>query len=147
MTHKAVGQVIVIGEKGRHIGTKRDPRRAGKRRKVSDQFGFILIGERKRVGEDQAALGVGIADLDGDTFARGVNIPRPERGAGDRVLYRGDQYTEPDFQIARHVMCANASAVAAPPMSFFMLSMDDSGLMSRPPVSKQTPLPTREMRG
>ena len=31
--------------------------------------------------------------------------------------------------------------VAAPPMSFFMLSMPASDLMSSPPVSKQTPLP------
>jgi hypothetical protein len=28
-------------------------------------------------------------------------------------------------------------------MSFFMVSMPDAGLMSRPPVSKHTPLPTR----
>ena len=45
------------------------------------------------------------------------------------------------------IMCASASAVAAPPMSFFMLSMAASGLMSRPPVSKQTPLPTSVTRG
>ena len=45
------------------------------------------------------------------------------------------------------IMCASASAVAAPPMSFFMLSMPASGLMSRPPVSKQTPLPTSVTRG
>ena len=36
---------------------------------------------------------------------------------------------------------ASASAVAAPPMSFFISSMPDAGLMSRPPVSKVTPLP------
>src|SRR5262249_41297526 len=39
-------------------------------------------------------------------------------------------------------MCASASIAAAPPMSFFMLSMPLSGLMSRPPESKHTPLPT-----
>ena len=37
---------------------------------------------------------------------------------------------------------ASVSAVAAPPMSFFISSMPDAGLMSRPPVSKVTPLPT-----
>ena len=93
MTHKAIGQLIVIGEKGRHVGTKRNPRRAGKRGEIGDQFGFVLVGERERVGEDEAAFGVGIADLDGDAVARGVNIAGPECGAGDRVLYRGDQYT------------------------------------------------------
>ena len=38
-------------------------------------------------------------------------------------------------------MWASASIEAAPPMSFFMLSMPASDLMSSPPVSKQTPLP------
>ena len=32
-------------------------------------------------------------------------------------------------------------------MSFFMLSMPVSGLMSSPPVSKQTPLPTSVIFG
>ena len=36
---------------------------------------------------------------------------------------------------------ARVSAVAAPPMSFFISSIPDAGLMSRPPVSKVTPLP------
>ena len=40
------------------------------------------------------------------------------------------------------IMWPSASAVAAPAMSFFMLSMPASVLMSRPPVSKHTPLPT-----
>ena len=39
-------------------------------------------------------------------------------------------------------MCASASTFAAPPMSFFMISMPLVGLMSSPPVSKHTPLPT-----
>ena len=37
---------------------------------------------------------------------------------------------------------ASASVQAAPPISFFMSSMALDGLRSRPPVSKQTPLPT-----
>ena len=37
---------------------------------------------------------------------------------------------------------ARPSTLAAPPMSFFISSMPLDGLMSRPPVSKQTPLPT-----
>ena len=37
---------------------------------------------------------------------------------------------------------ARPSACAAPPMSFFMLRMPSAPLMSRPPVSKHTPLPT-----
>ena len=45
------------------------------------------------------------------------------------------------------IIDASASAVAAPPMSFFIFSMPLSGLISRPPVSKQTPLPTSVTRG
>ncbi len=37
---------------------------------------------------------------------------------------------------------ASASAAAAPPMSFFISTMPLDGLMSRPPLSKATPLPT-----
>ena len=44
-------------------------------------------------------------------------------------------------------MCASPSAVAPPPMSFFMLSMPASFLMSSPPVSKHTPLPTSVIFG
>ena len=44
-------------------------------------------------------------------------------------------------------MWPSASALAAPPMSFFMISMPLAGLMSRPPVSKQMPLPTSVTRG
>ena len=40
------------------------------------------------------------------------------------------------------IIYARARAVAAPPMSFFIRYMPLDGLMSRPPVSKQTPLPT-----
>ena len=37
---------------------------------------------------------------------------------------------------------ATASTVAAPPMSFFIISMPVDALRSSPPVSKHTPLPT-----
>ena len=39
-------------------------------------------------------------------------------------------------------IAASPIAVAAPPMSFFISPIEAGGLMSRPPVSKQTPLPT-----
>ena len=45
------------------------------------------------------------------------------------------------------IMWASASTQAAPPMSFFMISMPLDGLMSRPPVSKHTPLPTSVIFG
>ena len=44
--------------------------------------------------------------------------------------------------LVRMTSSAKASAEAAPPMSFFISAMALPGLMSRPPVSKQMPLPT-----
>ena len=60
--------------------------------------------------------------------------PRPDAPLATEAL-KGERVTVYD-----------ANAVAAPPMSFFMLSIVDSDLMSRPPVSKQTPLPTKTSR-
>ena len=45
------------------------------------------------------------------------------------------------------IMSARPIAVAAPPMSFFIRPIEAGGLMSSPPVSKQTPLPTRVTLG
>ena len=42
---------------------------------------------------------------------------------------------------------ANAKAMAAPPMSFFISAIPDDGFKSSPPVSKQTPFPTTVTRG
>src|SRR5215831_14364340 len=44
-------------------------------------------------------------------------------------------------------MRASASTVAPPAMSFFIISIELDGLRSSPPVSKQTPLPTRVTLG
>jgi hypothetical protein len=44
-------------------------------------------------------------------------------------------------------MVARPSALAAPPMSFFIQRMPSAGLRSRPPESKHTPLPTSVSRG
>ena len=40
------------------------------------------------------------------------------------------------------IICASAKTLAAPPMSFFMISIALDGLRSSPPLSKHTPLPT-----
>lgn len=42
---------------------------------------------------------------------------------------------------------ARARTSAAPPMSFFIIRIPAAGLMSRPPESNVTPLPTRVKRG
>ncbi len=46
------------------------------------------------------------------------------------------------LSFASITICASASTLAAPPISFFMISMPVDGFKSNPPASKQTPLPT-----
>ena len=62
-------QRVVVGVEGRQVRPERDPRRAGQRGEVEDQVRLVLIGARERVGEDQAPLGVGVADLDREALA------------------------------------------------------------------------------
>ena len=45
------------------------------------------------------------------------------------------------------IALANANTLAAPPISFFLIPMEFPGLMFKPPVSKQTPLPTNVSLG
>ena len=45
------------------------------------------------------------------------------------------------------IIWANPRTWAAPPISFFIFSIPDAGLISSPPLSKQTPLPTRVIFG
>ena len=61
---------LVVGVERHDFGAERDARGAGQRRHVDDQLRLLLVGERQRVGQDQAAFGVGVADLDRDALAR-----------------------------------------------------------------------------
>ena len=108
-------------KKGGRSGPERDARRAGQRREIGDQLRLVFVGKRERVGEDQAAFGIGVADLDGEALARGVDVARAEGGAGDRSSRRPEsaRAAAPAAR-ASIIMWASASAVAAPPMSFFM---------------------------
>ena len=64
VAHEFGGQRVVVGEERRHVGPERDARGAGQRGEIDDQLRLVLVGQRQRVGEDQPAFGVGIADLD-----------------------------------------------------------------------------------
>ncbi len=55
--------------------------------------------------------------------------------------------TSRTFSPASMIMRARARQWAEPPMSFFISRMPADGLMSSPPVSNTTPLPTRAITG
>jgi len=90
--HQLGGERVVVGEERRNLGAERDTSGAGQGREIDQQVGRFLVGERERVGQDQAAFGVGIADFDGEPLARAENVARAKAGAGDRVLDRRDQH-------------------------------------------------------
>ena len=63
-------QRIVVTEERRKLGPERHPRRARERREVDEEVGPLGLRLGQGVAQDQPALGVGIADLDGDSASR-----------------------------------------------------------------------------
>ena len=59
----------------------------------------------------------------------------------------GVRITRRTGSLASMTIRPSARAWAAPPMSFFISRMPAEGLMSRPPVSNTTPLPTSATTG
>ena len=142
------GKGIVVGVERRQLRAQRHAGGARQRGEADDRVGLLLVGERQRIGQHQPALGVGVADLD-----RLAGAARSARRRGGRRCRPcccpppGSARAAARRASLAMIMCASASAAAAPPMSFFMISMALAGLMSRPPVSKQMPLPTSVTRG
>mmetsp|Transcript_24391 Transcript_24391/g.68634 ORF Transcript_24391/g.68634 Transcript_24391/m.68634 type:complete len:218 (-) Transcript_24391:863-1516(-) len=68
----------------------------------------------------------------------------PGRNASPEIAFStaGTRTRKRTGSCASMTIAARPSTCAAPPMSFFIVSIAAAGLMSRPPVSKQTPLPT-----
>ena len=96
------GQRLVIGVERRKLRSERNARRAGERAHVDQKLGRFFVGKRQRIGQDQAAFGVGIADFDRDAFARFVDVERPHGGAGHRVLDRGNENAQSDLEPGVH---------------------------------------------
>src|SRR5690606_42157298 len=74
-------------------GAQRHHLRAGERRGVDQVVGLVLAGADDRVGEDQAALGVGVEDLDGRAAVLGEDVARALRGTRRHVLGRSEEHT------------------------------------------------------
>ena len=99
---------LIVGVKGWQIRAQRDPRRAGQGPgRPADRASPRRPAPAHRPG--QPSLGVGVADLDREALARGEDVERPEGVAGDRVLDRGDQHPQPNFDFASITICASAS--------------------------------------
>ena len=88
VTCNVASPAIIVCIEGRQVGSKRHARRTGERSHIDQQIRRLGVAQRERIGKNQPALGVGIADLDGDTLARPVDVARPKGAAGDRILVR-----------------------------------------------------------
>lgn len=62
----------------------------------------MFASTRKRVGEDEATFGVGVIDLDGETFAAGNDVARAEGVSRDGVLHDGEEHLKPHIQFRLH---------------------------------------------
>ena len=62
--------------------------------------------------------------------------------AGNRILDRRNQHAQPHLQLARHDHVRERQRGRGAAHVLLHVEHAASGLMSRPPVSKHTPLPT-----
>jgi hypothetical protein len=81
-----LGQRIVVGKQSRQFGAQGNARRTGQGCGVEQQRRLFGGGLGQRIGQDDAALGIGVADLDAEPAARPDHVERPHGIAGDAVL-------------------------------------------------------------
>ena len=104
--------------------------------------GALGLRPVERIGQDQAALGVGVDDLDGRPFMALTTSPgRWALPPGHVLDHRRDRHQRRVRGEPRERRAAAITA-AAPDLSCFISSIFSAGLMLIPPESKQTPLPT-----
>ena len=96
------GVIVGVGKEGRDIGANGDTGRPGQRRHRDDEVRVLFASQGQRVGQDKAAFGVGIVNLDRQPLARGQDVLRAESIGGNRVFHRRDQDAQADRHVQRH---------------------------------------------
>jgi len=99
---QGVRQRVVVAVQGRHLRSERSPRRASQRGHVENEIRIFLVGQGQCVGEDQPALRVGVAHLDGQALAGVDHVSGPERPSVDAVLHRRHQHPKAHGQVRVH---------------------------------------------
>src|SRR3954451_6851479 len=85
-----VAPLVVVAEDAGEEVAHPGPHRARERREVDELRRAQAPREPEGVGEDQAALGVGVRDLHGQPRRGLDDVRRPDRVGTDHVLARGD---------------------------------------------------------
>ena len=108
----------------------------------TSRSGESCAGPGQRVGQHQAALGVGVQHLDGLAAVDRDHVGGPLGACRPACSRRaaGSRRRSPSGRSAA-TACSAPSTAAAPPMSDFIVSIDFGGLSDRPPESKVMPLP------
>ena len=89
-------QRVVTGEHAAVDRTERGHHAAGQRRDVDDPLGAQLARVQQAVGQHEAALGVGVVDLDAGPVHRADDVSRAHRLVADHVFSRADHSQQPD---------------------------------------------------
>ena len=139
------GQFVIVGEQAGMLLAERDHDGAGQRREVDHELRLeAVVAVPERIGQHEAAFGVGVEDLDGLARHRGDDVAGPLGIAVDGMFStRPTMPTTLTLALRAASACISPVTAAAPPMSPFMSSMPAAGLIEMPPVSKVTPLPTK----
>ena len=91
-----LGEIVVVAHQPRVGRAERDDHRAGERGQVDDPLGAERDGVAQAVGQHEAALGVGVVDLDRLPVRRGDDVPGLDRTSARQVLGGADDRDEPD---------------------------------------------------
>ena len=120
---------------------------AGQGRDVHDVGGALLAGAGQAVGEDEAALGVGVVHHDRLAVLGREDVARA-RCALASGRFSAQQRMPTTLTSGRSLPSARMvkSTAAAPAMSPFISHMWSPGFRLMPPESKVMPLPTRHDR-
>ncbi len=99
---------------------------------------------QKHVCQHEAAFRVRVQDLHRLADIELHDIAGTDRRARGHVLDASDKAHGIHVALRSASACMGPVTQAAPPMSPFMSSMPPAGLIEMPPVSKTTPLPTKQ---
>ena len=88
----AIGQALVGDEGAREPQAQRDHDGPGQRGQVHHLVGLdLLVRVHEGIGQGEASLGVGVADLDGEAIHSAHDVARPLRSARGHVLRGRDE--------------------------------------------------------
>ena len=104
-------QFVVVAHQAGDIAAQGHDAGAGEGGDVDHAFGLEALGVGQRVAQDQAAFGIGVADLDVQAGAGLEDVARSVGIAGDGVFHRRDQQRQLHRQLQCHHQAGQAQGI------------------------------------